>query len=199
MKNRRRVSSFLVLDLPDRIDLSGYILLTQTGEQVYVKEYRLRVEARILALVENHPALQAIGRGETPGDLAAARPGAHPAGRAGGQRAGADAAEHPPRLRRAGGELPGLPAPGAGFGRHPGLPGGGAAPVPAVHRRPCLQRRPDPLPARGAVRVPTEAPPGAARPVRRAADQLRRGCGRSLVHPAGRSRSGGLSPDSLAV
>jgi type I restriction enzyme R subunit len=68
MKNRRKVSSFLVLDLPDRIDLSGYILLTQSGEQVYVKEYRLRVEARILALVENHPALQAIGRGEMPDD-----------------------------------------------------------------------------------------------------------------------------------
>jgi len=69
MKYRRRVSSFLTLDLPDRIDLSGYILLTQSGEQVYVKEYRLRVEARILALVENHPALQAISRGEIPDDL----------------------------------------------------------------------------------------------------------------------------------
>ncbi len=70
MKNRRRVNNFLMLDLPDRIDLSGYILLTQSGEQVYVKEYRLRVEARILAIVESHPALQAIGRGETPDDLA---------------------------------------------------------------------------------------------------------------------------------
>jgi type I restriction enzyme R subunit len=69
MKNKRRVSSFLTLDLPDRIDLSGYILLTQSGEQVYVKEYRLRVEARILAIVENHPALQAIARGQTPDDL----------------------------------------------------------------------------------------------------------------------------------
>ena len=45
MKNKRRVSSFLILDLPDRIDLSGYILLTQSGEQVYVKEYRQRVES----------------------------------------------------------------------------------------------------------------------------------------------------------
>ena len=68
MKNKRRVSSFLTLDLPDRIDLSGYIMLTQSGEQVYVKEYRQRVEARILSIVEKHPALQAIGRGETPDD-----------------------------------------------------------------------------------------------------------------------------------
>ena len=103
MKNRRRVNNFLMLDLPDRIDLSGYILLTQSGEQVYVKEYRQRVEARILAIVESHPALQAIGRGETAGRFGAARPGAHPAARAGGQRAGADAAEHPPGVRGAGG------------------------------------------------------------------------------------------------
>jgi type I restriction enzyme R subunit len=69
MKNRTHVNNFLVLDLPDRIDLSGYILLTRSGEQVYVKEYRQRIEARILAIVDSHPALQAIGRGETPDDL----------------------------------------------------------------------------------------------------------------------------------
>jgi type I restriction enzyme R subunit len=64
MKNKRRVNSFLVLDLPDKIDLSGYILLTKSGEQIYVKEYRRRVEERILHIVENHPALIAIARGE---------------------------------------------------------------------------------------------------------------------------------------
>jgi type I restriction enzyme R subunit len=69
MKNKRRVSNFLILDLPDRIDLRGYILLTHSGEQIYVKEYRQRVEARLLAIVESHPAMQAIGRGETPDDL----------------------------------------------------------------------------------------------------------------------------------
>lgn len=69
MKNKRSVRSFLTLDLPDRIDLSGYILLTQSGEQVYVKEYRQRVEARILSIMENHPAIQAIGAGKTPDDL----------------------------------------------------------------------------------------------------------------------------------
>jgi len=45
------------------IELSGYILLTKSGEQVYVKEYRQRVEERIIQLVENHPTLLAIARG----------------------------------------------------------------------------------------------------------------------------------------
>ncbi|MEI7989449.1 MAG: DEAD/DEAH box helicase family protein [Chloroflexota bacterium] len=64
MKNKRRLDSFLTLDLADQIALSGYIMLTRSGEKVYVKEYRQRVEQRIFALVEDHPALQAIGRGE---------------------------------------------------------------------------------------------------------------------------------------
>ena len=64
MKNKRRPSTFLSLDLADMIDLSGYIMLTGSGEQVYVTEYRRRVEERILHIVENHPALQAIARGQ---------------------------------------------------------------------------------------------------------------------------------------
>lgn len=64
MKNKKRQNSFLSLDLADMIDLSGYIMLTKSGEQVYVKEYRRRVEERILHLVENHPTLIAIARGE---------------------------------------------------------------------------------------------------------------------------------------
>jgi type I restriction enzyme, R subunit len=64
MKNKKRQSSFLSLDLADMIDLSGYIMLTKSGEQVYVKEYRQRVEERILHIVENHPTLIAIARGE---------------------------------------------------------------------------------------------------------------------------------------
>ena len=64
MKNKKRQNSFLSLDLADMIDLSGYIMLTKSGEQVYVKEYRRRVEERILHIVENHPALIAIARGE---------------------------------------------------------------------------------------------------------------------------------------
>ena len=68
MKNKRRVSTFLELDLPDFIELSGYILLVQSGEHVYVTEYRRRVEQRILNLVAYHPTIQAIGRGEVVDD-----------------------------------------------------------------------------------------------------------------------------------
>ena len=64
MKNKRRNSSFLELDLPDFVEMSGYILLTQSGEHVYVAEYRRRVEQRILELVANHPTIQAIAHGE---------------------------------------------------------------------------------------------------------------------------------------
>jgi type I restriction enzyme, R subunit len=63
MKHRRSLDNFMMLDLLDFIDLSGYIILAKSGEQVYVKEYRRRVEEKILALVEHHPVLQAIGRG----------------------------------------------------------------------------------------------------------------------------------------
>ncbi len=69
MKYKRRVSAFLELDLPDFTELRGYIILAQSGEHIYVEEYRRRVEARILALVESHPALQAIRRGEAVDDL----------------------------------------------------------------------------------------------------------------------------------
>jgi type I restriction enzyme R subunit len=68
MKNKRRVATFLELDLPDFIELSGYILLVQSGEHVYVAEYRRRVEQRIIDLVANHPTIQAIGRGEAVDD-----------------------------------------------------------------------------------------------------------------------------------
>ena len=64
MKYKKRPDTFLLLDLPDFIALSGYILLTQSGEQVYVAEYRRRVEQRILDLVADHPTVQAIQRGE---------------------------------------------------------------------------------------------------------------------------------------
>lgn len=69
MKNKRKLSSFISLDLADIIDLSGYILLTGSGEQVYVKEYRRLVEERILRLVENNAVLIAIARGEAVNEL----------------------------------------------------------------------------------------------------------------------------------
>jgi type I restriction enzyme R subunit len=64
MKYKRKPDTFLELDLADVIDLSGYILLTGSGEQVYVSEYRRRVEVRILQIVQDHPTLKAIARGE---------------------------------------------------------------------------------------------------------------------------------------
>ena len=69
MRHRRQqANTFLLLDLPDSIDLRGYILLRPDTEPVYVKEYRERVEKRINELVANHPAIQAMQRGEIPDD-----------------------------------------------------------------------------------------------------------------------------------
>ena len=69
MKFKRRPDSFLLLDIRDTIEQSGYILLVQSGEKVYVKEYRERVEGKILEMVKNHPTIQAIARGETVDDF----------------------------------------------------------------------------------------------------------------------------------
>lgn len=60
MKNKRRLNTFLKIDLPDFIAGKGYVLIGPFGQPVHVEEYRKRVEARILALTENHPALIAI-------------------------------------------------------------------------------------------------------------------------------------------
>ncbi len=64
MKYRRGQPNVLLLDLPDSIDLRGYILLRDGKEQIYVKEYRERVEKRIRELVDKNPAIQGIQRGE---------------------------------------------------------------------------------------------------------------------------------------
>lgn len=69
MKKRQKDSVLLELNfLRDEIALRGYVILTQSGEQMYVSEYREKVEKRILQLVEAHPAMQAIRRGEIPDD-----------------------------------------------------------------------------------------------------------------------------------
>lgn len=61
MKKRQKDSGILELNfLRDEIALRGYVLLTTSGEQMYISEYREKVEKRILQLVENHPAMQAI-------------------------------------------------------------------------------------------------------------------------------------------
>jgi type I restriction enzyme R subunit len=64
MKNKMRYDSFLELDLLDSIAISGYILLTKSGEKMYVAEYRRLVEQRILELVANHPTIKAIQQGQ---------------------------------------------------------------------------------------------------------------------------------------
>jgi type I restriction enzyme R subunit len=70
MKNRRqRPSSFVEIDLADRIATSGYITLGEGGEQVYIEEYRQRVEGKVLEIVETHPTIAAIRNGEAVTDL----------------------------------------------------------------------------------------------------------------------------------
>lgn len=66
MKNKRRLNSFLKLDLPDFIAGKSYVLIGPSGQPVHVEEYRKRVETRILALTEAHPALAAIREGRVP-------------------------------------------------------------------------------------------------------------------------------------
>jgi len=69
MKNRReQPSSFLLLDLPDFIEMHGYILLKGGTERVYVEEYRRRVEQRAAELAAKHPTLLAIEHGEPVSD-----------------------------------------------------------------------------------------------------------------------------------
>ncbi len=69
MRNRRdRPSAFLKIDLPDFIETRGYISIGEGGRQIYVDEYKRLVENRILAIVENHPALEAIRQGRDASD-----------------------------------------------------------------------------------------------------------------------------------
>jgi len=64
MKNRRnRVSAFLRIDLPDFIETHGYISVGEGGHQILIEEYKRRVDARVLEIVEKHPALAGIREG----------------------------------------------------------------------------------------------------------------------------------------
>ena len=70
MKNRReKPNAFITLDLPDFIEMRGYILLKGGSERVYVEEYKRRVDEHILELVETHPTIEAISRGEQVSDV----------------------------------------------------------------------------------------------------------------------------------
>jgi type I restriction enzyme R subunit len=65
---REQVNTLLELDLRDVIDSRGYITLTEGGERIYVREYRARVEARVLEVVETHPTMQLIREGREVSD-----------------------------------------------------------------------------------------------------------------------------------
>jgi type I restriction enzyme, R subunit len=61
MKNRRnRPSAFLKIDLPDFVEAHGYISVGEGGHQILIEEYKRRVDARVLDIVQTHPALNAI-------------------------------------------------------------------------------------------------------------------------------------------
>jgi type I restriction enzyme R subunit len=65
MKNRRqRPSVFLELDLSDFVATRGFITVGEGGEQVYVEEYKKRVEEKVNIIVENHPTINAIREGD---------------------------------------------------------------------------------------------------------------------------------------
>jgi type I restriction enzyme, R subunit len=69
MKNRRdRPSAFLNIDLPDFIAMHGYISVGEGGHQILIEEYKRRVDARVLEIVEKHPALAALRAGREPTD-----------------------------------------------------------------------------------------------------------------------------------
>jgi type I restriction enzyme R subunit len=69
MKKRRKApSALLEIDLPDEIELRGYILLQGMDQPVYAEEYRRRVEDWILDLAAGHPTVEAIARGEPVSD-----------------------------------------------------------------------------------------------------------------------------------
>jgi type I restriction enzyme R subunit len=64
MKNRReRPNAFLTIDLPDFIEAHGYISVGEGGHQILIDEYKRRVDARVLEIVERHPALTALRQG----------------------------------------------------------------------------------------------------------------------------------------
>lgn len=67
MKHKRRLETgFLHIDLPDFIAGRTFVLVGPQGTQVHVEEYRRRIESRILAVAEQHPALIALREGREP-------------------------------------------------------------------------------------------------------------------------------------
>jgi type I restriction enzyme R subunit len=70
MKYRRQEGAAVdMLDLTDVIATSGYIVLRDRPEPVFYEEYRRMVTDKVLALIENHPTIIAIDRGEPVSDM----------------------------------------------------------------------------------------------------------------------------------
>jgi type I restriction enzyme R subunit len=70
MKNRRKEPTGIdLLDLTDIIESSGYIIIQDRPEPVYYEEYREMVTQCVLDLIDNHPTIAAIDRGEPVTDL----------------------------------------------------------------------------------------------------------------------------------
>lgn len=70
MKRRReKPSPFLALDLQDFIAFSGLISIGEGGKQIYVDEYKKRVEAKVLEIIDSHPVIEAIRTGREVTDL----------------------------------------------------------------------------------------------------------------------------------
>lgn len=65
MRNRRDQSNpLLQLDLADRVQKRGYVILNRTGSEIYVDNYRELVERHVVDMVKSHPTIQAIENGE---------------------------------------------------------------------------------------------------------------------------------------
>ena len=62
-RRRAHENSFLTLDLPDFVELRGYILLKGGTERIYIEEYKRRVDERVLALIDADPAVGRIAAG----------------------------------------------------------------------------------------------------------------------------------------
>ena len=71
MRNRRKEETVVeMLDLVDLIETSGYIILRSSpDEPVYYAEYKKMVTEKVLELIDSHPVLLAIDRGEPVSDL----------------------------------------------------------------------------------------------------------------------------------
>jgi type I restriction enzyme R subunit len=67
MKNKRRADNpFLAIDLPDFVATAQHVIVMPNGTQVHVEEYRKRIDQRILAIADKHPALRAVRDGRSP-------------------------------------------------------------------------------------------------------------------------------------